>query len=383
MTSAPVRVLITTGIFPPDVGGPATYVPAVAEYLRRSGHSVRVVTLSAPDADLGAHPPYDFLVERIGRARKFIPRTLAVVRTIVRHASWADVVLANGLHPEVALAMSVVRRPWIAKVVGDAAWERSVRRGWTSADFETFQREPQSRPAELQKTLRNGVLRQPTRVLAPSEYLRDVIKGWGIPSDRITVIPNAVADSANKHGRRAGDGPVRMLTVGRLVPWKRVDRAITALSHLPGATLTVLGDGTCRADWEALCVRLGLRERVNFMGQVSPHQVRAAMDEHDLFLLTSTYEGLPHVVVEAMKHGLPVVATAAGGTPEVVYDGETGFLVDQGDVALRERLSELIDNPDLRKRMGDRARAIADEKFSFEHMLRETEQLVLTTAYRA
>ncbi|MER3407672.1 MAG: hypothetical protein C4292_02475, partial [Nitrososphaera sp.] len=132
-----MRVLIVTGIFPPDIGGPATYVPQIAEGLAQRGHTVTVLTLS----DRLDHPDagYSYRVVRLPRGMFKPLRMLVTIGAIVRLGRKADVLFVNGLALESALANFLLRKPLVMKVVGDLAWERATARGWTSDDFETFQ----------------------------------------------------------------------------------------------------------------------------------------------------------------------------------------------------------------------------------------------------
>ncbi len=117
-----MRILVITGIFPPDIGGPATYVPEMAKGLQERGHDVSVVTTSEPewlDLDNNEHP---FPVYRMNRRIHLGLRSLHFARTIYHHAKKADVVLANGILPEAAVGSFLARKPIIQKIVGDPTW---------------------------------------------------------------------------------------------------------------------------------------------------------------------------------------------------------------------------------------------------------------------
>ena len=120
---------------------------------------------------------------------------------------------------------------------------------------------------------------------------------------------------------------MNIVTVGRLVPWKQIDRLIEALAEIDGAGLVIVGDGPERSRLEDLARANNLNDRVYFAGHKSREETYGLMTACDIFVLNSSYEGFPHVVLEAMFAGLPVVATAVGGTPELVRDGENGVLI--------------------------------------------------------
>jgi glycosyltransferase involved in cell wall biosynthesis len=377
-----VRILIVTGIFPPDIGGPATYVPQIAEGLAQRGHAVTVVTLSDRlDHEDGGYP---FRVIRLPR-RAFRPwRMGRTVLVLLRLGRRADVLFVNGLALESVLANFVLRKPLVMKVVGDLAWERATGRGWTADDFETFQRRRYGLRIELLKALRSWWTRRADRVIVPSRYLARGVAGWGVPAEKIVVIYNAVEPV---------DGveplpvllrtPVKAVTVGRLVPWKQVNGLLEALTEVPELGLVVVGDGPERPRLERRARELGVSDRVYFAGQRSKKEALGLMAACDLFVLNSAYEGLPHVVLEAMALGLPVVATAAGGTPEVVRDGETGVLVPGRYGTLGASLSALARDPALRRRLGRAARQWIGERLSAENMIRLTEETLFTVAHRS
>jgi glycosyltransferase involved in cell wall biosynthesis len=377
-----VRILIVTGIFPPDIGGPATYVPQIAEGLAQRGHAVTVVTLSDRlDHEDGGYP---FRVIRLPR-RAFKPwRMGRTVLVLLRLGRRADVLFVNGLALESVLANFVLRKPLVMKVVGDLAWERATGRGWTADDFETFQRRRYGLRIELLKALRSWWTRRADRVIVPSRYLARWVVGWGVPAEKIVVIYNAVEPVDGVEPLPVPlKTPIKAVTVGRLIPLKRVDGLLEALKELPDLGLVVVGDGPERLRLERRARELGVSDRVYFAGQRSKKEALGLMAACDLFVLNSVHEGLPHVVLEAMALGLPVVATAAGGTPEVVRDGETGVLVPGRYGTLGASLSALARDPALRRRLGRAARQWIGERLSAETMIRLTEETLFTVAHRS
>lgn len=377
-----MRILIVTGIFPPDIGGPATYVPQIAEGLAQRGHAVTVVTLSDRlDHEDGGYP---FRVIRLPR-RAFRPwRMGRTVLVLLRLGRRADVLFVNGLALESVLANFVLRKPLVMKVVGDLAWERATGRGWTADDFETFQRRRYGLRIELLKALRSWWTRRADRVIVPSRYLARWVAGWGVPAEKIVVIYNAVEPVDGVEPLPVPlRTPVKAVTVGRLVPWKQVNGLLEALTEVPELGLMVVGDGPERPRLERRARELGVQDRVYFAGRRPKKEALGLMAACDLFVLNSAYEGLPHVVLEAMALGLPVVATAAGGTPEVVRDGETGVLVPGRYGTLGASLSALARDPALRRRLGRAARQWIGERLSAANMIRLTEETLFTVAHRS
>lgn len=372
-----MKVLIVTGIFPPDIGGPATYVPQIAEGLAQRGHAVTVVTLSDRlDHDDGVYP---FRVIRLPR-RAFRPwRMGRTVLALLRLGRRADVLFVNGLALESVLANFVLRKPLVMKVVGDLAWERAAGQGWTADDFETFQKRRYGLRIELLKALRSWWTRRADRVIVPSSYLAQWVEGWGVPKDRLVLIYNAVEPRDGVEPLPVPlKTPIKAVTVGRLIPLKRVDGLLEALKELPDLGLVVVGDGPERPRLERLARDLGVSDRVYFAGQRSKKEALGLMAACDLFVLNSAHEGLPYVVLEAMALGLPVVATAVGGTPEVVRDGETGLLVPLNG-ELTGTLKRVVNDYHLRQVLAQRARHWVCQNLSAEQMVKQTEIILLDT----
>lgn len=368
-----MRVLITSDIFPPEAGGPATYVVAIARALAERGHSVRVLTYSRIERD-ASDADYPFGVERIPVHGFRWWRLLRTSIHITANIRQADVLYINGLLIETALVNTLWHRPAIAKVVGDIVWERVQDKGWVADEFEEFQRHRYHWPVELRRILRNWALKQMRTVVVPSAYLGKVVKGWGIPQERIRVIYNAYEPLTT--GESPAELPLatryRITTVCRLVRWKGVDELIKVIATLPEIGLVIVGDGPERDRLESLTHQLGIGDRVHFSGQISRAQVVTHLRACDLFVLNSRYEGLPHVVLEAMAAGLPVVATAVGGTPELIENGLSGLLVSPGDTAgLRDALVRLLLDERLRRRMVENAR-IRLAEFSATKMIEQT-----------
>ncbi|MCS7208466.1 MAG: glycosyltransferase [Fimbriimonadales bacterium] len=204
------------------------------------------------------------------------------------------------------------------------------------------------------------------------------------------LIPNGIAmdefalpAEARSHWRRKegiGEDTLVVAHVGRFTKQKNHEMLIHAFARLhlpPSACLLLVGEGELQPQTEQLVRDLGLADKVRFLG------VRADIPEllnaSDIFVLSSRWEGNPMSVMEAMAAGLPVVATAVGGVPELVDDGVSGLLVSSEDVAaFAHALQTLVDNPDLRAAMGSKARQVAQERFDARVMTHAYESLYET-----
>jgi glycosyltransferase involved in cell wall biosynthesis len=172
-----------------------------------------------------------------------------------------------------------------------------------------------------------------------------------------------------------------LITVARLVQWKGIGAIIKWISGRRDLRLIVVGDGPERTNLEALAIQTGATERVIFAGSVSRAQALAYLQASDLFVLNSRYEGLPHVVLEAFAVGVPVVATSVGGIPEVVETERNGILVPPERMDLMaEAIDRILSTSGLRKNLVEAGRQTLQEKFSWEVLVGQTEEALLSSA---
>jgi glycosyltransferase involved in cell wall biosynthesis len=209
----------------------------------------------------------------------------------------------------------------------------------------------------------------------------------GLPREKLVVVPNgiALADFASLPSqaqvRAAFHLPAEATIIGaigrpRLVKGYHVllDAFAQLAPAYPAARLLFVGNGPDRQALITQAIQLNLNARVIFFNDQS--DIPCFLPALDLLALSSFYEGMPNVALEAMAAGLPVVATAVGGTPEVVVDGVTGLLVPPRDhVALAEAIACLLQAPDLRRRMGQAGRERVKKRFTVERMVSRTEAL--------
>jgi glycosyltransferase involved in cell wall biosynthesis len=194
-----------------------------------------------------------------------------------------------------------------------------------------------------------------------------------ISSERLITIHNAMPDVDDTLRARPGISPARLIMVARLSRWKDQPTLLHALASLQDLEwqLEFVGDGPLRGQLEALTQQLGLTSRVTFLG--FRRDVSERLAQAQVFLLMSKWEGFPRSILEAMRAGLPVVASDVGGVNESVVDGETGFVIPRGDTTgLCEVLRKLISSSELRVRMGEAGRARYEEEFTFDRLVERT-----------
>jgi glycosyltransferase involved in cell wall biosynthesis len=374
------KILIITSIFPPDIGGPASYVPKIAEALSKK-FEVKVITLSEVK---DTEEKFPFEVLRLKRRESIPLRMLKTIIRIILEGRGTDIIFSNGLGLEATLANLFLKKPLVIKVVADEAWERATRRSWTNLSFMEFQREGGSLKLRFLKAMRNFYVKRADKVIVPSHFLKDVVKGWGVDGRKIKVIHNAVKEIEVEMEARTKVKSLlpaewkelfKVLTVGRLIPLKKIDTLIKLVKEIKKMALIVVGEGPEKSNLENLVESLGIRERVFFTGMLERIEVLKLMKECDVFVLNSQHEGFPHVILEAMMVGIPVIATGVGGIPEIVDDCLTGFLVKPDDPKLREVLEKLKDEK-LREEISKRAKEKV-KTFSWDVVEKETFEVLI------
>lgn len=355
-----MRVLVTSPIFPPDLGGPAVYVPSIGRFLVERGHEVKVIAFCS-DPDPQGHP---FEVEAISRGALPL-RYLKAFWRVFCEAGKYDVVYVNEhlalLH---VLAARLRGRPVAIRIMVDGSWEIAHRKGWCGGDdIVTFQGKTYGWKVKLTRFLQRRWWGWCGHIIACSEFLRQIlIQHHGVPPDKVQRIFNGyhgpraedVPETKAQARERLGLDPARryVLTVCRLMNWKRVDGILQALTGLPeDVHLLVAGDGDMEAPWKKLAGELGLAERATFLGNVPHPEIPMYVRAADVFVLNSEYEGLSHTLLEVLNLGTPIIASGVCGNPEVIEDEVNGLLVDPGDPStLQGALERLLNDEDLGRR---------------------------------
>jgi glycosyltransferase involved in cell wall biosynthesis len=231
-----------------------------------------------------------------------------------------------------------------------------------------------------------------TKVIVPSKFIRNKLRGVGCPDEILRVMYLGVPIP---HARRVADekGTVCFLHVGRLIEKKGVKYSIEAYarasSALPDSKFIIVGEGVEREACDALVRDLGLGGRVEMLGVQPNEKVLKLMEEADVYVQHSVTasngdtEGLPVSTLEAQAYELPVISTRHAGIPEGVLEGKSGFLVDERDVeGMAERMVRLGGDPELRRRMGAAGRANVKANFELEKQNAKLEDLLLEVIAR-
>jgi glycosyltransferase involved in cell wall biosynthesis len=305
------------------------------------------------------------------------PKAFASVREIAEllRATACDVLICHGYKAHI-LGRMAARRAGIPAV--------AVSRGWTG----------ESRKVKLYEWLDRRHLRLMDHVVCVSEGQAEKVRKWcRVPASRMSVIRNSARLGASESRDASARDKLQgffacgsaisqaVLAAGRFSPEKGfgvlVEAAATICRENPAAGVVLFGEGPLRGELERRVAELNLRGRVVLPGFRT--DLDSLIGGADVVVLPSFTEGLPNVALEASAAGVPVVATAVGGNPEVIADGETGFLVPSGQPAsIAAKVNELLRDPALRSRFGAAGRHRMQELFTFDAQAKSYLQLIDT-----
>ena len=358
---SPGRTRSTIGILVTDTRRRGAEVQAerTVEGLRRLGWEVEFRSLaSSPEPVVGARPLTRMQRSELGR---FDVPLFGPTRQLLRRHRDGVVLAWGSLSVRYVAAASVAlrHRPRVGYVsIGSPL-------AWLS-----------SRRAIARYRL---IAKRYDFIIAVSQHTkRELVEAIGIPSSKVTVIRSGVPERFLTLQREQHGGPSRVLFVGSLSAEKDPIAAVTAFGTAADQAelcLTVVGDGPLLAALRDLVAERNLEDRVEFTGNVAdiaPHLARA-----DTLLSTSRTEGLPGVLIEAAAAGLPAVVYDVGAISEIVEDGSSGIVVHDRTVeSAAQALVMLANEDDLRRRFGERGRAIATERFLIESAVGETDRVL-------
>ncbi len=357
-------VLITTGIFPPDIGGPATYSKLLLDELPKHGLGVKVLSFG-----------------KVRHLPKFI-RHIAYFFEILEKGRSADIIYAQdpvSVGLPTTLASYVLRKKFVLKVVGDYAWEQMHVEGGDFVTPEEFQGGKYDLKTELRRKVERWVARKADKIIVPSEYLKKIVSMWGVKN--IDVIYNGFKynqESGNKETIRAllqfeGD---LVISVGRLVPWKGFDTLIKIFPQIKNkfkdAKLIIAGSGPDEERLQKLINEKGLQDYIALTGGLDRDVLLRYIKASDVFALNTGYEGLSHQLLEVMDVGVPIVTTNVGGNPELIKNGKNGLTVAFNDEKeLTKSIVKLLGDKKYANKLAIEAKKKVQE-FSEEKMIKGT-----------
>ncbi len=349
-----MKILLISGIFPPDIGGPATYIPQLASALSVDNHEVCVVTLGENKSDYKTN----YRVIYISRNQPLILRIIKTIAIIYREINDDIHVFANGLHQETAIALKLKgKNKSVAKIVGDPVWERAINSKRTTLKIQDFNKIKLYGPSWLERSLIKWSLNQFSEVTCPSEELCSYVKNWGVTTPT-TFIPNGVKIPGSNQNSKKFD----LLTISRLVPWKNIDKILLAIAGT-NYSLAVAGDGPEDRSLRALASNLKIN--VTFLGKLNEDEIHEAIVNSKIFILLSNYEGLSFALIQAMASGLTPIVSNVTGNLAVVKNGINGIVEEINNTyKITTAINKLLTDPEYYKKISLAAKETAEKHYN-------------------
>lgn len=363
-----MKIIIATPLYPPEIGGPATYTKEIAEKLKKN-HDITIVAFADNPTPIDGVRIFSI------SKKKFLPIRLFLYYRLIKNLSKeADIIhaqnpVASGL-PAV-LAGHKTNTPVVIRFVGDEAWERATLARVTKKNLKDWISSPETNfKSKIIMRIEKYVLKKANLVMTPSKFLKDiVVTGHNINKDKVIINYNAVKQPTNKiYNIKTSH---KILTTARLTSWKGVGGIINAVNILknkiPDIKLTVAGDGPELENLKKLTTDLKLNNNISFLGNVSRTKTEELRRKSSIYVLNSTYEGLPHTILTSFYTGIPVIATNIPGTNEVAINNETAILVEPNNhKMLAIAIQKLINDTEKQKELIGGGYKILKEKFSWQ-----------------
>ena len=362
------KILITTGIYPPEIGGPATYSKLLFDELPKRGIEVEVLSFG-----------------EVRHLPKII-RHFVYFLKIIKRAKGVDIIYAQdpvSVGLPTMIANKFLRKRFFIRIAGDYAWEQGVQRFGVKDDLDTFSAKQKGYgfAVSLLKKIQIKVAKSADIIIVPSQYFKTIIVNWGIQSEKINVIYNGIKLSQNLGVRHLSEGEKVLLSVGRLVPWKGfkvlIELMPDILQEIPEIKLVIVGSGPQKEELEKIIEKLNLQDKVILTGQLGKEDVFEQMRKTDILVLNTEYEGFAHLLIEASNRGIPIIATNIGGNLELIENNKEGILVQPNDKeAIKNAVMKIFQDDIFREKIIQNAFE-KSKQFSIQNTLDNLEKLLI------
>lgn len=310
-----MRILIATGIYPPDIGGPATYSKLLFDELPKKG--VEVAVLSFGEV----------------RTLPKIIRHIVYFFKLLKNARGANIIFAQDTvsvgFPALCVS-KILQKRFFVRVPGDYAWEQATQRYRVTDSIDEFQNKKYSRRIEFLRKIQKLTVNGANTVITPSMYFKHLVSKWVKNPEKVFCIYNGIDLSVIPKHTGIYESKT-IVSAGRLVPWKGFATLIKILRFLPEWKLFIVGDGPMREELKKFSVQNGVESRVFFWGQIQREELIRKIQNSEVFVLNTSFESFSFQVVEAMVAGTPVITTKIGNLSEIIDDGKSGILVTPDD----------------------------------------------------
>jgi len=330
-----MKIVLATGIYPPDIGGPATYCRQLAEQLTQLDHDIIVLTYGdRVDPSTGSGGKWK--VESVSKLMPIV-RWFLYAKKLRKLGIDADIVYTfSSVSCGIPLILSGLKKPKrILRLGGDFLWERYTDLGGQKSLRDFYVTGHWS----LVTRFMGWILRRFDYIVFSTEFQQEIYEKQYKNLPKHSVIENALAlDSAIPMEQHSMKKHFRLLFVGRFVGFKNLLTLIEAMTQIPDCVLTMVGEGLHDDRLRSQVEKLGLQTRVQFVAPLSGKEKYDVFASHDLLVLPSLTEISPNTALEARSSGLPVLLTQENGLSETLLEGiETADLSTPKQIVIAVR----------------------------------------------
>ncbi len=355
------KIVVATGIYPPEIGGPATYSKLLFDELPKKNILVDVCPFS--------------LVRKLPK----ILRHFVYICFLFKKSIGADIIFAQdtvSVGFPAAIVSKLMRKRFFLRVPGDYVWEQSVQRFGVKDSIDLFQTKKYNIGVTFLRWIQVFTTESAEFVITPSNYFTQVVSKWTNKKINIKTIYNGIDFPSLKTKTNARvslhikEDSFVIVSSGRLVQWKGFKEIIEALYKIipkrKNITLFILGDGPEKLKLEKLISDLNLNEHVMIVGQVPRDVMFDYLVSADVFLLNTSFESFSFQTIEAMYSGAFVIVSKIGSLPELVEDGISGLLFEVNNqtqmIDSLEKVMEIESTENIKKTATERAKLFSIER---------------------
>ncbi len=329
-----MKILLATGIYPPSIGGPATYAKILSDELPPRGVDVKVCS-------------FDTFRRYPKIIRHFLYFLYVCLNTSGCKIVYALDPVSVGL--PALFAARLLRKKFVMRIGGDYAWEQSMMKYGITDTLDIFIHKRYGWRVRLLKGIQKYTACRARFIITPSEYLKGIIVAWGVPASSVVVINNFVNSqkispvSREELRSRFGWNTTVIVSAGRLIPLKGFEGLLRTLQRLDAKYhLIIVGSGPLEQKLHQSIQDKNLSDRVKLLPSIKQDLLFDYMRAADVFILNTSSEGFSNTLIEAMAQEVPVVATRPGSNSELIAHGKSGLLFEFDNVPEMKAMIETV-----------------------------------------